>query len=51
MKEELPKWFVVVDKLVSKIPPGIGLILVLVFSWVFVLLFAWFLMWIGSLIC
>lgn len=50
MNDESPKWLVWLDAMVEKIPPGIGLILVLVFSWVFVLLFAWFFMWIGSLI-
>jgi hypothetical protein len=51
MKEELPKWLVFLETMIEKIPPGIGLLLVLVFSWAFVLLFAWLLMWLGSLIC
>ena len=51
MKEELPKWLANLEKLVEKIPPGIGLIAVLIFSWAFVLLFAWLLMWLGSLVC
>lgn len=51
MKEELPKWLELIETVLSRIPPGIGLILLLVFSWAFILLFAWLLMWIGSLIC